>query len=165
MGTFDVEPNLLIESLANELKKIKDLEPPEWAKFVKTSPANLTPPLRPDWWYIRTAALLRKFATLKGSIGVEKLRTLYGRRQRRGTVAPKHFKKASGSIIRKALQKLEKAGLVQKVEKPRKGRKITPKGFALLDKVANQIMKEKAIVIPKKIKIAPPPKKLPKKKK
>jgi small subunit ribosomal protein S19e len=50
-----------------------------------------------------------------------------------------HHRKAGGKIIRLILQQLEKAGYVQKVEKPKRGRAITPKGQEFLSKVAKGI--------------------------
>jgi len=55
---------------------------------------------------------------------------------------PAHSTPGSGAIIRRALQQLETAQLVKKM--PKKGRVITPKGIALLDKVAGQVAKVEA---------------------
>ncbi len=88
-----------------------------------------------NWWYVRCASLLRKIY-IKEPIGVSRLKTIYGGRQSRGS-KPEHFKKGSGSIIRKALQQLENAGLVAKEEK--KGRKLTARGRSFLDRVAHKL--------------------------
>jgi len=45
--------------------------------------------------------------------------------------------KGSGSIIRKAFQQLEKAGLIERVE--RKGRRISSEGRSLLDRAAHKV--------------------------
>ena len=53
-----------------------------------------------------------------------------------------HFYRGSGSIIRKALQQLEAAGLIEKKDKGvHKGRVITGKGMSLLDQAASKIYK------------------------
>ena len=138
----DVRADLLISRVAEELKKMEEIKPPSWAAFVKTGPSRQRPPIQRDWWYIRAASVLRT-VYLHGPVGVERLRTKYGGRKDRGA-RPEHFKKASGHIIRVILQQLERAGLVEKVE--RRGRRITPRGRSLLDRVAAQIIKEMEVV-------------------
>jgi small subunit ribosomal protein S19e len=136
---YDVDPSELIEKVTEKLKTMQEIKPPEWAAFVKTGVSKERPPLRKDWWYVRAASILRKVYRF-GPIGVSKLRTKYGSKKNRG-VKPEHFYKGSGSIIRKTLQQLENAGLLQKVEKGiRKGKVITPKGKSLLDKTAAEIL-------------------------
>lgn len=130
----DVSPQKLIEKLAEELKKNENIKPPEWSKYVKTGVAKERPPLQNDWWFLRAAAILRK-VYLNGPIGVQRLRTAFGGRRRRGH-KPAHHKKAGGKIIRLILQQLEKAGYVQKIEKPKKGRIVTSKGQRLLSKIS-----------------------------
>lgn len=135
---YDVEPQELITKAAEELKKIPEIKPPEWAPFVKTGMHKERPPVKNDWWYVRTASILRAVYRL-GPVGVSKLRTKYGGKKNRG-VKKEHFFKGSGNILRKSLQQLEKAGLVKFAEKGvHKGRVITPKGKSFLDKVAIQI--------------------------
>ena len=59
---------------------------------------------------------------------------------------PETFCKASGNIIRKVLQTLEKTGLAKQGEKGGyKGRIVTPKGHAILEEAASAILKEKGI--------------------
>lgn len=138
---YDCDINDLIIQVSEELKKMKEIAPPEWASFVKTGAHKERAPDNPDWWYMRSASVLRKIAIL-GPIGISKLRTKYGGKKDRGT-KPEHFAKGSGSIARKVLQQLEKAGLVKKQEKGRKGRVIAPKGVSLLDKVAVGLSKKR----------------------
>lgn len=136
--SFDVDKNTLIERVAVELKKNNNIKAPEWATWVKTGVHKERPPMDHDWWYSRAAAVLVKINE-KGPIGVSKLRTAYGGKKRRGHKPP-HFKKGSGSIIRKVLQQLEKAGYIKQTDiKGRKGRVIMPAGRSLLDKTATQI--------------------------
>ncbi|RLE83145.1 MAG: 30S ribosomal protein S19e [Thermoprotei archaeon] len=136
---YDVPAQLLIERVARYLKEnFPEIKPPSWAMFVKTGPHADRVPENPEWWYIRCASLLRKLY-FHGPVGIERLRTAYGGRADLG-MKRKHCKKAGGSIIRKALQQLEAAGLVTKVD--RKGRALTPKGRSLLDSIAHKVFIE-----------------------
>lgn len=135
-----VNANSLIKQAAEELKKQKLVEPTEWSKFVKTGHHKERLPEDPDWWYLRSAAILRSVARL-GPVGTEKLRTKYGGKKNRGH-KPEHVYKASGSVIRKILQQLEKAELIKQTEiGDHKGRVLTPKGTSFLDKLAVNIAK------------------------
>jgi small subunit ribosomal protein S19e len=135
-----VNPNNLIFQVADELKKQKIVEPTSWASFVKTGRSKERFPDNPDWWYYRSAAVLRSIAKL-GPVGTQKLRTKYGSRKQRGH-KPSRFYPASGSIIRKILQQLEKAELIRQDQKGiHKGRVLTPKGISFLDKIAVQLAK------------------------
>jgi len=138
---LEVPPDLLIRRVAEKLKQMPQIKPPVWAYYVKTGVHKERPPQDPDWWYYRAASILRKLYKRGTPVGVERLRTAYGGRMNRG-VAPEHFAKGSGSIIRKILQQLERAGLVVRVRG--KGRTLSPKGRSLLDNTAYEIMKELA---------------------
>ena len=139
---YDVESQELILKAAEELKKIPEIKPPVWAAFVKTGMHKERPPADSDWWYLRTASVLRTVYRL-GPVGVSKLRAKYGGKKNRG-VKKEHFYKGSGSILRKSLQQLEKAGFVKFTEKGvHKGRIATPKGKSFLDKIATQISGQK----------------------
>ena len=141
---YDVDPAALIARTAEALRAEKAIVPPAWAVFCKTGRHKERPPVQHNWWHIRCAALLRSLYRL-GPIGVSKLRTKYGGKRNRG-VAPEHFYKGSGSIIRKGLQQLEAAGLVaQKAIGVHKGRVLTPKGKAFLDKLAAELAAAKPL--------------------
>ncbi len=140
---YDVPADMLIQKVAEKLKNMEEIKPPEWAKFVKTGVHKERSPEQDDWWYIRAAAVLRK-VYVNQPVGLERLRTAYGGRKRRGVEPPK-FMKGSGSVIRKVLQQLESAGLVKKTDE---GRVVTPQGRALLDKTAAEIKKELVEKIP-----------------
>lgn len=149
MTIYDVPINELILKVASELEKMQEMTPPSWADFAKTGTHKERAPTQNNWWHIRAAAILQTLQK-KGPIGVSKLRTKYGGRKNRGH-KPEKFYKASGNILRKILQQLEKAGLAAKAEKGiHKGRIITPAGAKLLGNKAEEIMKEKKIIIPKK---------------
>ena len=149
MAVHDVEPTLLITKTAQELKSSGQIKPLEWAIFVKTGMNRERPPVQNDWWFIRSAAVLRKLF-IRGPIGTSKLRVAFGGKKNRG-MRPERFYPASGNHLRKILQQLEKAGLAKQTEKGvHKGRVLTPQGHKLLEKVASDIMKEQGIVLPKK---------------
>ncbi|MEK6863377.1 MAG: 30S ribosomal protein S19e [Nanoarchaeota archaeon] len=138
---LSVNPTKLNKKVAEELKKMKLVQPTPWSKFVKTGHHKARLPDDTDWWYFRSAAVLRSVAKL-GPVGTEKLRTRFGGRKRRG-YQPEHFYKASGSILRKILQQLEKSELIKHTQKGvHKGRILTPKGTSFLDKIAVQIFKQ-----------------------
>jgi len=123
-----------------ELKKIEAIKPPEWAGFVKTGPSRKFPPRQNDWWYTRTASILRRIY-LNGPVGVEKLRTYYGGKKDRGH-KPERFKKSGGSIIRKTLQQLEAAGLIEKSkDRKKRGRVISDKGKKFIRDMAKEVKK------------------------
>ncbi len=135
MSVHDIDAEKLIKKLSEELKKVKEIKEPEWGKFVKTGRSRERQPKQDDWWYVRSAAILRKIY-LYGPIGVSKLRVKYGGKKNRGH-KPERFYKGSGNIIRKILQQLEAAGFVKKEEKSnRKGRICTSKGKSFLNKLA-----------------------------
>ena len=139
MNMRNVPVQKLIEKLSEELKKNENIKPPNWSKFVKTGVSTERPPLQKDWWFLRSAAILRK-VYLDGPVGVERFRTVFGgRRKMQHGKKTYHHRKAGGKIIRLILQQLEKAGYVQKVEKPKRGRAITPKGQEFLSKVSKGI--------------------------
>jgi len=123
---------------------VDEVTPPEWASYVKTGSHAERPPQNPDWWFIRCASILRKIY-MKGPIGVSRLRREYGGRVDRG-VRPEHSRKGGGNIIRKALQQLEEAGLVEKLGN--RGRVVSPRGRSLLDKLATEIKRELEKEIP-----------------
>jgi small subunit ribosomal protein S19e len=124
-----VEPRILIKNISEKLKSVIDM--PEWAKFVKTGVSKQRPPINDDWWFVRAASILRTIDN-KGPIGVAKLRSKYGSKKNNG-VAPDHFRKASGKIIRTILQQLEKAQLLkQEAKGVHKGRITTDEGKKLL---------------------------------
>jgi len=138
MTVREVDSKALLARLKEELKKLNELQPPQWSHFVKTGVHKERLPEQPDWWYARAASLLRRIY-IDGPVGISRLRSYYGGRQNRGQ-APEHFRKAGGKILRTILQQLEQAGLVRKIE--RRGRKLTQKGAAMLDNLAKQMKAE-----------------------
>ncbi|MEM2874831.1 MAG: 30S ribosomal protein S19e [Candidatus Hadarchaeales archaeon] len=138
MSVREVRADRLIGALKEELKKLGEVRPPEWSRYVKTGASRERPPEQPDWWYVRAASILRRIY-LDGPVGVSRLRTYYGGRQNRGQ-APEHSRRGGGKIVRTVLQQLERAGLVTKAE--RSGRKLTSKGSSLLEGLAEKLRGE-----------------------
>ncbi len=136
MTLRDVDAENLILKAAEELGRMEELRPPAWSSFVKTGVSRQRPPTQGNWWSIRQASMLRKLYLSQSGLGVSRTRTIYGGRKNRGH-KPEHSFPASGSIIRKSYQQLEKAGFV-KTEKGR-GRLITPKGQKFLNAVAKSL--------------------------
>ncbi len=141
----DVPASQFIKSLAKYLKEnVEQVQPPAWAAVSKTGSHVEKQPQDADWWYTRSASILRK-VYVHGPIGLEKLRSDYG--GRKGfSVKPNHASKSGGSNIRKILQQLESAELIQ-ITRP-KGRVMTPKGRKMLQEVSQDVQKEVVKVIP-----------------
>lgn len=132
----DVKPSELVSAAAQALKdKIKKRE---YMDYVKSGPSKERPPTQGDFWYTRSASMLRQ-VYLNGPIGVSRLATRYGSRKEH-VVHRKHHMKAGSGIIRDMLQELEGAGLIKKVKT---GRAITPQGKSFLDRVAGQLVGKK----------------------
>ena len=128
----DVDSQEFIEKLAERLEKMETLEQPDWSRFVKTGVHKERPPEQKNWWWLKEASIMRKLY-LKQSLGVSKFRKIYGGRKNLGH-QPEHKRKASGAVIRRMLQQLEKAEFVRKKDK--QGRILTAKGKALMNEIA-----------------------------
>jgi len=134
---YDAPPNDVIAGLSQELKKVKEIKPPSWARFAKTGAGREKAPVQEDWWHIRSASLLRKLY-IHGPLGIPKLRRWYGGRKNRG-FAPDAVRGGSGAVIKNVLVQLESAGLV---EKTGEGRKLTSQGKSLVDGVSSKIARK-----------------------
>lgn len=131
VSIYDKEINATIIKIAETLKNL--IKMPDWAKFVKTGAGKERYPTNLEWWYLRSAAILKSI-NQRGPIGTNRLKVKYGNKKNRGH-KPEHFYKASGKVIRTILQQLEQAELIQqKKDGAHKGRVITSKGRSLLDK-------------------------------
>lgn len=133
---YDVPASKVIGTASRELKKLKPVSPPDWAKFAKTGSGREMPPDQKDWWYTRSASILRKIY-IAGPIGITRLSKKYGNKKNRG-YQPEARRRGSGSIITGILKQLES---VEFVKTTRKGRAITPKGISFLDKISHNIKK------------------------
>ncbi|MFW5929662.1 MAG: 30S ribosomal protein S19e [Halobacteriota archaeon] len=133
----DVPADDLIERAKRELEETDEIDAPDWAAHAKTGRDRELPPEEDDWWSRRAASLLRK-VYVEEPVGVSALRRIYGGRDRSGS-AKSHQTKASGNVIRTALQQLEDAGYVDSTPQ---GRVITPEGRRFLDGVADEVASE-----------------------
>jgi small subunit ribosomal protein S19e len=134
---MQVKSQDFVKKCSEELKKIKDIQMPEWAKYAKTGVHKKFPPHQEDWWYTRAASLLRRIA-IDGPVGVSRLRTFYGGRKERGH-KPEKFRKAGGNSIRKILQQLEAAGLIEQNKQGKKGRILSEKGKRFVVKILEDV--------------------------
>lgn len=132
---YDVPAEQLIAKVAVKLREINTIKPPEWAEFVRTGRHTERAPVQKDWWYTRTASILRKVA-IKGPIGTSRLAEEYGGFADRGS-RPNKAVKGSRNIARKSIMQLEASGLVAKNKN--KGRIVTSKGQKLLDAAAKEV--------------------------
>jgi len=136
---YDIPASLFISRLAKYVKdNVDQVQPPPWAPLVKTSTHTQRQPEDSDWWFTRTASVLRK-TYIEGPIGTERLRAEYGGRKSLG-VRRQHARKGGGSNVRKILQQLEAAGLVATTKG--RGRVLTKEGRRVLDRIAAEIKEE-----------------------
>lgn len=139
MSIYVVEPDKLIQTLAEKLKEFAEIKPPEGSQFWKTAFfKELAPRDSEEFWYVRCASIMRKIKKY-GPIGVNKLRKYYGGKSRRGP-GLNHSARGSGKIIRVALQQLESANLIEKHEKS--GRILSSEGVSLLERTAYNILRK-----------------------
>lgn len=133
----DVDSQKFIVAYAAHLKRSGKLPVPVWTDLVKTAAHKELAPYDPDWFYVRAASLARH-VYMRPGCGVGAMRVRYGGRKNRGVRPSKHAE-ASGNVIRKALQALEKLQIVAVDAKG--GRTITPTGQRDLDHVAQLVAK------------------------
>ena len=133
---YDVPAKNLIDEVAKELAKDKTFTTPEENIFSKTGVDKENAPATRNWWQVRCASVFRKIYINNG-IGIEKLRSYYGGKRNRGS-KPSKARAGSGSIIRRAVQQLEKAGYVTNIKG--KGRVVTAKGRAFLDDISKKTL-------------------------
>ena len=76
---------------------------------MKTSRANDCEPINADYIYYKAAAICRKlYITKSKNLGVGSLRSMFSKKQRRGSQPPKTFR-AGGKIIRDLVIQLKGA--------------------------------------------------------
>ena len=137
---YDVPASVLLPRVANELRTRSAVAPPPWASFVRTGVHTQRAPSQPDWWYVRSASVLRKIS-LRGPTGISRLAAEYGGKRDRGS-APYHARSASRSVLREIVQQLEKSGLLQ--SQKARGRRVSAEGQKLLDAASRAVLKELA---------------------
>lgn len=119
-----------MDKLVTEIKKIKQVQAPEWAPFVKTGAHKERVPTNPEWWQVRVASVLKK-VNKYGPVGTNRLSKQYGGRKNRGHKPEKKYD-GSRNIVRKCLQQLEAAGLIKQISSPKSGKVVTKEGKELL---------------------------------
>ncbi|KAI6178610.1 40S ribosomal protein S19-like protein [Aphelenchoides besseyi] len=135
----DVDQTVAVEKIAEFLKKSGKINVPSWIDLVKSARHKELAPNDSDFFYVKSASLARHLYFRK-PVGVGAFKKVYGGNRRRGS-RPNHFSKASGSIIRKALQALEEIKWVEK--NANGGRQLSQQGRRDLDRLAFQIISNK----------------------
>ncbi|KAJ1984949.1 Protein component of the small (40S) ribosomal subunit [Dimargaris cristalligena] len=130
----DVSAAAFIKAYSAHLKRSGKLPVPEWVDLVKTSTGREQAPIDPDWFYIRTAAIARHIY-VRGNVGVGRVSKAYGGATRRGQLPNKRCG-SSGSVARKAIQGLEKLGVLEKDAAG--GRILSSQGRRELDRISAQ---------------------------
>ena len=88
-------------------------------------------------YYVRAAAIARHIYMRK-TVGVGRMRKAHGGTKNRGS-RPCHHVDASGGVDRRAMQALEKIGVLEQDEE-KGGRRITQAGQRDLDRIAQTCM-------------------------
>lgn len=135
-AVYDLTPQEFNLKLAEALKGVPEFEKPEWIDFVKSGAAKERPVEDPDFWFKRSASILRQIYRKK-IVGVNRLKTKYGSKKDRG-MKPEEFRKAGGKIIRMILQQSDKAGFTEILKNARGaklGRQLTKKGKSFLENI------------------------------
>lgn len=135
----DVPAQQFITNYAAFLQRQGRLDVPGFVEVVKTSSSNELPPQDASgWFYMRTASIARHIY-LRKDIGIGRLNKRYGNSKNRG-FRPSHHADASGSVNRKAVQALEKLGVLETSENG--GRRVSDNGRRDLDRIAEQTLSE-----------------------
>ena len=120
-NVFDVPAKEFIDEIAKKLETDSNIQTPEANIYSRTGVSKENPPTQDNWWYLRCASIMRKIYA-NNAIGVEHLKAEYGGKRNRGS-KPHKARSGSGTIVRRALQQLEKAGYDTKIKG--KGRTLT----------------------------------------
>ncbi|UCE81020.1 MAG: 30S ribosomal protein S19e [Methanobacteriota archaeon] len=137
---YDVPAAKMVPRLAEELRKLDTIKPPEWAMFAKAGRHREKSPIDDGWWFVRAAAVLRK-VYIAGPIGTTRIAAEFGGKADRGS-KPNKAVRGSRSIARTTIKQLETSQLVQKDKNG--GRVVTGKGRKLVDGLATELLKEMA---------------------
>ena len=132
---FDVKGSELVKLAAQRLKG--RIQKPTYVDFVKSGANKERPPQDPDFYFVRSASILRQ-VYINGPVGVSRLRTRYGS-SKGHRVHRHHHAESGGSVIRDAFASLESLNYIKKTKK---GRVITPEGKSFLDKLSKEITKD-----------------------
>ena len=120
---------------------------------MKTASHKELAPYDANWLFVRAAAVARKIYIRSSGLGVKALRAMFGSNERNGTVSS-HRHVSDGKIIRYSIKQLSKMGFIdlvivqaeddsgKRVQVATKGKKLTGKGRAEMDKIATQIYRK-----------------------
>ncbi len=138
-AVYDMDAQEFNLKLAAALKEVPEFEAPAWVQFVKSSPSKERPIEDENFWYLRSASILKQVYKKK-IIGVERLRNKYGSKKDRG-MKPERFQKAGGKIIRTILQQADKACFteiakdIKGVNSRKPGRTLTATGREFMEAI------------------------------
>ena len=144
---LDVPSAKFINELATFFKEKNIIKVPKYAALVKCSRANDCEPISPDYIYYKAAAICRKLYLSKSkNLGVGSLRSMFSKKQRRGSQPPKAFR-SGGKIIRDLVIQLKAKEYIDNYGKNEEeatdhGLYLTKTGRSELDKIASGLMKK-----------------------
>ena len=144
---LDVPSSQFINELATFFKEKNIIKVPKYAALVKCSRANDCEPISPDYIYYKAAAICRKLYLSKSkNLGVGSLRSMFSKKQRRGSQPPKTFR-SGGKIIRDLVIQLKAKEYIDNYGKNEEdatdhGLYLTRTGRSELDKIAAGLMKK-----------------------
>lgn len=141
MKVEEVCPTKFIDALSKKLKEEEKIPVPAEAEYIKTGHGKEQSPENPNWYFVRTASILRKLyieelknpGRCKHGLGSIWFSRAYTTLKNNGH-KPSHTVTGSKSLVRRILQSLEAANLVSQV--PKGGRKLTATGHQYLQEVA-----------------------------
>ena len=144
---LDVPSAKFINELATFFKEKNIIKVPKYAALVKCSRANDCEPINQDYIFYKAAAICRKLYLSKSkNLGVGSLRSMFSKKQRRGSQPPKAFR-SGGKIIRDLVIQLKAKEYIDNYGKNEEeatdhGLYLTKTGRSELDKIAAGLMKK-----------------------
>ena len=144
---LDVPANKLINQVASFFKEKNIIKVPAYAPLVKTSRSNDCEPINPDYIFYKAAAICRKlYLTKSKNLGVGSLRSMFSKKQRRGSQPPRTFR-SGGKIIRELVIQLKAKEYIDNYGKNDEeatdhGLYLTKTGRSELDKIAAGLIKK-----------------------
>ena len=144
---LDIPSAKFINQLATFFKEKNIIKVPKYAALVKCSRANDCEPINQDYIFYKAAAICRKLYLSKSkNLGVGSLRSMFSKKQRRGSQPPKAFR-SGGKIIRDLVIQLKAKEYIDNYGKNEEdatdhGLYLTKTGRSELDKIAAGLMKK-----------------------
>ena len=144
---LDIPSAKFNNELATFFKEKNIIKVPKYAALVKCSRANDCEPINQDYIFYKAAAICRKLYLSKSkNLGVGSLRSMFSKKQRRGSQPPKTFR-SGGKIIRDLVIQLKAKEYIDNYGKNEEeatdhGLYLTKTGRSELDKIAAGLMKK-----------------------